>query len=93
MGDLDYDLLLTCNQEKGCPNLSVPNLVDELFFYVSLLKPTLGGYNVANQEITLRPELTALYTSGSRLDADMSERFISGHWFLQKPYSIRQLEF
>ena len=78
---------------KTCPNLSAPSLINKLFIYFLLQKPTLSDYNVANQEIILRPVLTALYTFGSRSDAVMSERFISGRRFVQKLYSIRQPEF
>ena len=52
----------------------------------------LGGYDVANQAKTLRPNLRVLYTSGTPLNAAMTDLFVGGGQFLQKPYSPDQLE-
>lgn len=51
-----------------------------------------GGYDVANQAIGIRHNLRVLYTSGSSLTADMTERFVIGGQFLAKPYSPEQFE-
>ena len=51
----------------------------------------LGGYDVANQAIALKPGLRVLYTSGTPLTAEMTARFVPGGQFLQKPYSHRHL--
>jgi hypothetical protein len=42
--------------------------------------------------VAIRPELRVLYTSGTRLNADMTNLFVPGGQFLQKPYSSDQLE-
>ena len=41
----------------------------------------------------VRPGLRVLYTSGSPLTTEMTELFVGGSQFLQKPYSSKQLEF
>jgi hypothetical protein len=40
----------------------------------------------------MRPALRVLYTSGTPLCIDMTDRFIAGSSFLQKPYTAAQLE-
>jgi CheY-like chemotaxis protein len=74
-------------------HLSASNQIDALFVDIRLDKLALGGYDVANQAIALRPGLRVLYTSGTPLTADMTDLFVGGGKFLQKPYSPAQLEF
>jgi hypothetical protein len=42
--------------------------------------------------MAIRPNLRVLYTSGSPLTVAMSDLFVGGGRFLQKPYSSEQLE-
>jgi two-component SAPR family response regulator len=73
-------------------HLSAAKHIDLLFVDIRLNTLALGGYEVANQAISIRPELRVLYTSGSPLTGDMSGLFVGGGQFIQKPYSPRQLE-
>jgi len=91
--DLGLDVLLARNLEEALVHLSASEPIDALFVDIRLQALAFGGYDVANQAITLRPGLRVLYTSGSPLTADMTDRFVVDGRFLQKPYSTQQLEF
>jgi len=93
MEDLGFDVLLARNLEEALVHLAASGPIDALFVDIRLQALALGGYDVANKAITLRPGLRVLYTSGSPLTADMTDRFVGDGHFLQKPYSKQQLEF
>jgi len=93
MEDLGHDILLACDLDEALVHLSALGAIDALFVDIRLSALALGGYEVANQAILLRPELRVLYTSGNSLTSDMTDQFVRGGRFLQKPYSTKQLEF
>ena len=90
--DLGHDPLLACDLASALSHLAVAHRIDALFVDIRLGALAFGGYDVANQAFGLRPDLAVLYTSGSPLSDDMTGRFIPGGRFLQKPYSLGQLE-
>ena len=91
--DLGHGTLAAGDLAGALAHLSTSRHIDLLFVDICLDKLALGGYDVANQAIVLRPGLRVLYTSGTPLTADMTESFVWGSRFLQKPYSPTQLEF
>ena len=91
--DLGHDILVACDLGEALVHLSALGAIDALFVDIRLHALALGGYDVAKQAILLRPALRVLYTSGSLLTSDMTDRFVRGGQFLQKPYSSQQLEF
>ena len=93
MEDLGFDVLLARNLEEALVHLAASGPIDALFVDIRLQALALGGYDVANRAITLRPGLKVLYTSGSPMTPDMTNRFVVDGRFLQKPYSKQQLEF
>jgi DNA-binding NtrC family response regulator len=93
IADLGHNTLLACNLAEALAHLSTSQPIDALFVDIRLSALAFGGYDVANQAIALRPGLRVLYTSGTPLTALMSEAFVGGGQFLQKPYSPAQLEF
>jgi len=90
--DLGHDTLLACDLGEALSHLKTAGIIDALFVDIRLSALALGGYDVANQALKLRPDLRVLYTSGSPLSDQMSEQFVGGGRFLQKPYSPQQLE-
>lgn len=90
--DLGHVTLAAGDLAGALLHMSAPPQIDALFVDIRLAGLTLGGYDVANQAVMLRPDLRVLYTSGSRVDADVAELFVPGGRFLQKPYSPDQLE-
>ena len=89
--DIGYDTLAAEDLDQALILLSAPGRIDALFVDIRLNTLVLGGYDVANQALDLRPNLLVLYTSGSPLTSEMTDRFVSGGQFLQKPYSPSQL--
>jgi DNA-binding NtrC family response regulator len=92
IGDLGHNTLLASDLASALLHLSAPQHIDALFVDIRLAALALGGYDVANQAVDIRPGLRVLYTSGSPLTAEMTGRFVGGGQFLQKPYSPEQLE-
>jgi CheY-like chemotaxis protein len=91
--DLGHGTLLAGDLAGALMHLSASRPIDALFVDIRLDRLALGGYDVANQAIALRPGLRVLYTSGTPLTAGMTDLFVGGGRFLQKPYSPGQLEF
>jgi DNA-binding NtrC family response regulator len=89
--DLGHLPLLACDLPEALAHLSAIGPIDALFVDIRLSALAFGGYDVADQAILLRPGLRALYTSGTPLNDEMSDRFVEGGRFLQKPYSPEQL--
>ncbi len=92
IGDLGHGTLLADDLASALLHLSAAEHIDALFVDIRLAALAFGGYDVANRAVGLRPGLRVLYTSGSTLTPDMTERFVGGGQFLQKPYSTDQLE-
>lgn len=90
--DLGHTPLMAEDLAGALAHLSAPEEIDLLFVDIRLSALSEGGYDVANQALGLRPNLRVLYTSGKPLSAEMSDQFVGGGQFLQKPYSPEQLE-
>jgi DNA-binding NtrC family response regulator len=90
--DLGHTPLLAEDLASALAHLSAPQPIDMLFVDIRLNALPSGGYDVANQALGLRPGLRVLYTSGKPLTAEMSDQFVDGGQFIQKPYSPEQLE-
>jgi CheY-like chemotaxis protein len=90
--DLGHDILLASDLSQALVHLQAPRDIDALFVDIRLSTLALGGYDVADQAVHLRPMLRVLYTSGSPLTGEMSGRFVGGGQFLQKPYSPEGLQ-
>ena len=90
--DMGHDSLLAVDLAEALSHLSGSQEIDALFVDMRLGTLAFGGYDVANQAVAIRPDLRVLYTSGTSLNADMTDLFVPGGQFLQKPYSSDQLE-
>jgi CheY-like chemotaxis protein len=93
IADLGHDTLLAGDVAEALSHLTSSQPIDALFVDMRLSEKALAGYEIANEAIRLRPDVRILYTSGSPLTDDMTDHFVSGGKFLQKPYSPAQLEF
>jgi len=90
--DLGHIALPASDLAEALAHLVAVQPIDVLFTDIRLAALAFGGYDVANQAIGLRPDLPVVYTSGSQLTEDMTERFVLGGRFLQKPYLPAQVE-
>ena len=91
MEDLGHNTLVACDLAEALVHLSASVPIDALFVDMRLSTLAFGGLDVANQGVALQPDLRVLYTSGNPLTADMTEQFVPGGRFIQKPYSPEQL--
>ena len=89
--ELGHDVLMAETLAEALVHLSADGAIDALFVDIRLNALGLGGYDVADRAIALRPGLPVLYASGSPLSAAMSDRFVPAGQFIQKPYSPAQL--
>lgn len=92
MEEMGHKPLVACDLGEAIVHLSAEATIDALFVDMRLGEFALGGYDVANQAVALKPDLRVLYTSGTPLNAEMTARFVLDGQFLQKPYSYRELE-
>ena len=69
-----------------------PQHVDLLFTDINLKNDVLGGCELAQQSIKLRPQLHVLYTTGNFVTDKMKARFVEGTRCLRKPYTPNQLQ-
>jgi DNA-binding NtrC family response regulator len=92
IGDLGHEALLADDLASAQQHFASAISIDALFVDIRLATVALGGYDIANEAVAIRRDLRVLYTSGSPLSAFMSDRFVRGGQFLQKPYSYDQLE-
>jgi CheY-like chemotaxis protein len=79
--DVDEALVLLRSQQH----------IDALFTDIYLKTAVLGGFEVAQQALQLRPKLRVLYTTGNSVTEKMKALFIEGTHFLRKPYAEDQL--
>ena len=66
--------------------------IDILFTDIYLKRAVLGGCELAQQAVKLRPKLQVLYTTGNFVTDKMKARFVEGTHCLRKPYTPRQLQ-
>jgi CheY-like chemotaxis protein len=92
IGDLGHKPLMAADLAEALERLSTAQPIDALFVDIRLDRVAFGGYDVANQVRRFWPDVRVLYTSGSPLTPDMTEQFVPGGQFIQKPYSSGQLE-
>jgi CheY-like chemotaxis protein len=91
MEDVGHSTLAASDLEEALEHLTAWPAIDALFVDMRLSRLPVGGYDVARQAVAMRPELRVLYTSGTPLTADMTDQFVPGGQFLEKPYSPDQL--
>ena len=91
MEDIGHSTLAAEDLDEALVHLLASGRIDALFVDIRLSALALGGYDVANRAVLLRPDLRVLYTSGSNLTAEMTDQFVTGGRFIQKPYSPEQL--
>jgi len=90
--DMGHHVLLASDLDGALGHLSAPASIDALFVDMRLDSSALGGCEVADRAIFLRPGLRVLYTSGQPLTPEIARHLVRGGMFLEKPYSLAHLE-
>jgi len=90
--DMGHEPLVASDVGEALAHLRTPQPIDGLFADIRLKSMLLGGFELAQNAVALRPGLRVLYTSGSPMTEEMQALFVDGALFLQKPYSPDQLQ-
>ena len=87
-----HDILSASDVDEALSLLRSPRQIDALFTDIYLKNAALGGYELAQQALKLRPTLRVLYATAGSATAKMKARFVVGSRFLEKPYTPLQLQ-
>lgn len=90
--DWGHETLSASDEDEALAILRSPQRVDAMFTDIYLKASVLGGCELANKAIALRPDLRVLYTTGNSLTDKMKALFIVGTHCLGKPYTQQQLQ-
>lgn len=90
--DWGHQTLSASDVDEALSHLRSPQPIDALFTDIYLKTAVLGGCELAQQAIELRPDLRVLYTTGNSITEKMKALFIDGTHFLLKPYTPDQLK-
>ncbi len=90
--DWGYETLSASDVDEAMTLLRSPRKIDALFTDIYLKKAVLGGCELAQQAIKLRPFLRVLYTTGNFVNDKMKSLFVAGTECLAKPYTQNQLK-
>jgi len=91
--DLGHAILSAEDLGGALNHFSADGKIDALFVDIRLDTLAEGGYDVANRGMAIQPGMRVLYTSGTPLNTNMTDLFVGGGQFIQKPYSPEQLEY
>ncbi len=87
-----HTTLVATDVREALAHVDSADHIDALFTDIQLKKSAHGGFDLARQAVTLRPQLPVLYTSGNALTGEMQSMFVRGARFLPKPYMDHQLK-
>jgi DNA-binding NtrC family response regulator len=90
--DLGHQTFVASGPDEALVHLQSGHPIDGLFTDIRLKSNLLGGFELAQEALALRPELRVLYTTGSSLTDKMRTLFVDGAHFMQKPYTPAQLK-
>jgi DNA-binding NtrC family response regulator len=89
--DWGHDILSASDVDEALTHLRSPGKIDALFTDIYLKAAVLGGCDLAQQAVKLRPKLRVLYTTGNFVTDKMKALFVKGTDCLRKPYTENQL--
>lgn len=90
--EVGHTSLSASDMDEALALLRSPQRIDALFTDIRLKTAVLGGYELAQLAIKLRPQLRVLYASGNSTTDKTKALFVRGARFLQKPYSPEELK-
>jgi DNA-binding NtrC family response regulator len=89
--DWGHQTLSASDVDEALALLRSARPIDALFTDIYLKTAVLGGFELAQQAVELRPGLRVLYTTGNSVTEKMKALLIEGAHFLLKPYAEDQL--
>jgi DNA-binding NtrC family response regulator len=89
--DWGYDTVAAGDVGEAMTILHSAQPIDALFTDIHLKTAVHGGFTVADEALTIRPNLRVLYTSGGLIQEKIENLASDGKDFLIKPYTPDQL--
>ncbi len=89
--DWGHQTLSASDVDEALLLLRSPQHIDALFTDIYLKTAVLGGCDLAQLAIKLRPQLRVLYTTGNLVTDKMRALFVEGTHVLRKPYTEQHL--
>lgn len=90
--DLHHEILSAADVDEALAILRSDQRIDAMFTDIYLRRRMLGGCEIAEVAVNLRPDCRILYTTGNSLTEKITSAFVEGSEFLPKPYTSGQLE-
>ncbi len=91
MQDWGHSTVAAGSVDEALTILRSNQTIDALFTDIYLKNAVLGGCELADQAVHMRPDLRVLYTTGNFVTDAMKALFVDGKHFLRKPYTPQQL--
>ncbi|MDB5364381.1 MAG: response regulator receiver protein [Rhodospirillales bacterium] len=92
LAELGHDTLSAGDVDEALLHLRSLQHIDALVTDIRLKKLISGGYDLAREGVKLRPNMRVLYLTGNSVTVQMTDSFVEGARFLQKPYEQYQLK-
>jgi CheY-like chemotaxis protein len=89
--DDGYDTLSASDVGEAMLLIGSTRQIDAMFTDIHLKAAVLGGCELAERAIEIRPNLIVLYTTATSVSKTMKASFLQGSHFLPKQYTPRQL--
>ncbi len=90
--DWGHSTLSAGDVDEALAVLRSPQHIDLMFTDIYLKTAVLGGFDLAQQAMKLRPKLMVLYTTGNFVTEATKALFVDGMHCLSKPYTEQQLQ-
>jgi len=90
--DWGHEILSASDVDEALVHLRIPQRIDALFTDIYLKTAILGGCDLAQLAVALRPHLRVLYTTGNFVTDKTRALFVKDGQFLCKPYTALQLQ-
>jgi CheY-like chemotaxis protein len=87
-----YQTLSASDADEALIFLHSSRQIDALFTDINLNAAAVGGCELAQQAVKIRPQLRVLYTTGNTITQNMRSLFVTGTHCLVKPYTPDQLQ-
>jgi DNA-binding NtrC family response regulator len=90
--DWGHSILSASDVDEALVVLRSDTEIHALFTDVYLKTAIHGGFDLAQQAVSLRPNLRVLYTTGHAISEHMRSLFVDGAKCLPKPYTEQELK-
>jgi CheY-like chemotaxis protein len=87
MQEWGHETLAAGNVAAALDLLATEPRIEALATDIQLSKAADDGFQLARRAVAMRPDLRVLYMTGSSLHDSLTDLFVAGAHYIQKPYS------